>query len=77
MGKTRRRRFKPAQVAKRIHEARLGAGLSQAEASEKAGFMQTRWSHWECGKALPRAGALFGLAQALGVSADWLLGLED
>ena len=33
-------------------------------------------SRWECGEQLPRVQNLIALCEVLGVSADWLLGIE-
>lgn len=67
-------------LAKRIKKRREELGLSQADLAERmpggreAGL---QISHYECERRTPSAAALKDLAKALGVSADWLLGLRD
>lgn len=67
---------------KRLKQAREARGLSQnglaAALSIKTGgeLTQSAVSYWESGKNLPTLDAFAALTQALGVSADWLLGLD-
>jgi transcriptional regulator with XRE-family HTH domain len=61
----------------RIRERRKALGLSQDDLAELAGCLQTQISRYENNEALPQSDALRALAKALGVSADWLLGLSD
>jgi len=61
----------------RIGLARLRRGLLQTQAAEAAGITQTRWSEYETGAVEPSAGKLAAIAQALGASADELLGLRS
>ena len=66
-------------VAERILAARHESGLSQRDLEwATAGRLPAQyWSKWENGITAPAAPALFIVAQILGVSADWLLGLEE
>src|SRR5262245_6457820 len=53
-----------------IREARLLAGLSQAELAAKAGTTQPVVSRWEGGLDVPRADTLGRVLQACGFEAD-------
>lgn len=61
-------------VAVRIREARLARGLSQAELAERVRVSQPTVAHWEQGAHAPRQMAMVRLADALGVTPDWLTG---
>jgi transcriptional regulator with XRE-family HTH domain len=60
------------KIAKRIKEARLAAGLTQAQLAAILGTHQSVVSGWERGLA-PRAHRLPQIAAALGVTVDALL----
>lgn len=62
---------------KRLREARQAAGLGQQDIAAAAGISKTAYSSYETGRRQPDLSRLCRLAGALGVSADWLLGLED
>lgn len=64
-------RFNPM----RMHARRVELKLTQAQAAEKAGFAQERWSDYEKGLHQPGATAIIGIATALDCSTDYLLGL--
>ena len=70
------------RFADRLKQARSARGLSQADLASalhgmRAGEVtQSAVSYWESGKNLPTLDAFVALTQALGVSADWLLGLD-
>lgn len=61
-------------VALRIREARLARGLSQAELAERVRVSQPTIAHWEQGAHAPRHLAMARLAEALGVTPEWLTG---
>jgi transcriptional regulator with XRE-family HTH domain len=65
--------------AKRLKQAREARGLSQNGLAAALGgeVTQSAVSYWESGKNLPATETLRELCTVLGVSADWLLGLED
>lgn len=65
--------------AKRLKQAREARGLSQNGLAAALGgeVTQSAVSYWESGKNLPATETLRELCSVLGVSADWLLGLED
>ncbi|MDL2214481.1 helix-turn-helix transcriptional regulator [Clostridia bacterium OttesenSCG-928-O13] len=69
--------FDRALFAARLRAAREGAGLSQVVLSELAGLRRTAVGDFEQGKHMPSAEGLYGLAGALGVSCDYLLGVEN
>lgn len=60
----------------RIREARLRRGLRQADVAHELGISRRALWTYEHERSDPSAFSLRSLAQALGVSADWLLGLE-
>ena len=61
----------------RIKEARQARGWSQQELAERVSVSQPTIVHWEQGTHTPRHLALARLADALGVSRQWLLGDGD
>jgi transcriptional regulator with XRE-family HTH domain len=65
--------------AKRLKQAREARGLSQNGLAAALGgeVTQSAVSYWESGKNLPATEMLRELCGVLGVSADWLLGLDD
>lgn len=66
----------------RLKQARSARGLSQADlaaallATTAIDVTQSAVSYWESGKNLPTLDAFVALTRALGVSADWLLGID-
>lgn len=58
--------------AKRLKEARINAGLSQLQAAQKASVNVRQWQFYESGKRLPSVLIGRHIADALGVSLDWL-----
>ena len=61
----------------RLKKAREKNGLKQDELAEKIFVSRTSITRWECGKHQPCVDDLNALCDALGVSADWLLGRVD
>jgi transcriptional regulator with XRE-family HTH domain len=59
---------------KRLREWRLKRGLTQEQLARKAAVPTVSVSHFETGHRFPNAESLRRLADALGVSADYLLG---
>ena len=66
-------RLKQARSARGLSQADLAAALARSSAGE---VTQSAVSYWESGKNLPTLDAFAALTQALGVSADWLLGID-
>lgn len=60
----------------RLRKARQDKDLSQAELAERAGFQPSAISHFETGARSPSFENLRRLADALGVSIDFLLGRQ-
>ena len=64
--------------SERLREARIMRGLTQEELAERAVINRISISVWENGRQQPSLGNFFGLAWALEVSCDYLLGhVED
>jgi transcriptional regulator with XRE-family HTH domain len=61
----------------RIKEARQARGWSQQDLAERVRVSQPTIVHWEQGTHTPRNLALARLADALGVSRQWLQGDQD
>lgn len=57
----------------RIATARTTAGLTQAQLARTLEVSQAELSRWERGRVEPRLGALTKIAEACGVSIDWLV----
>ena len=64
----------PVHVGTHLRRARKQAGLTQADAADRAGVSAARVSQWEGGAGLPGIRHLFLLADAYRVSLDDLLG---
>ena len=64
-------------LGERLLHARLEAGLTQSELAEQLGTTQRVIAHWERLAVEMRADQLAALADALGVTADYLLGREE
>lgn len=60
----------------RLRKARQDKGMSQSELAERAGFQPSAISHFETGTRAPSFDNLRKLADALGVSIDYLLGRQ-
>lgn len=76
MSKGRPASSKRPQLGERIAQARLQAGLTQAQLAEKLGTSQRVVTYWEREAVGLRADQLAQLAEALGVSADYFLGRD-
>jgi len=61
----------------RLQAAREKKGWSQADLATRAGLQPSAVSHFEKGRRIPSAANLERLADALAVSADYLLGRVD
>jgi len=61
----------------RIKELREEKGLSQTKLAQALGFNQRTISDYETGKREPNVETIKKLCKYFGVSADYLLGLED
>ena len=63
--------------ANRLREEREHLELSQAQLADQAGLQPSAISHFETGARTPALRSLRRLAQALGVTSDFLLGRVD
>ena len=64
-------------LAVRINELRIENNLSKMELASKTGIPQATIARYELGKSLPNSERIIVLCSFFGVSADYLLGLED
>lgn len=59
-------------------ELRQRLGLTQNEIAAKLGMKQSAWARLENGGVPdPRCSTIVHICKTLGISADWLLGLEE
>ena len=63
--------------AQRLHEARKSKGITGEALAFELDIAPCSVYWWESGRNLPRTERLIEIAIALGVSLDWLCGLED
>ena len=64
-------------IGKRIAHARKIANLTQAKLSEKVGISEKYLSRIECGKQLPNIATVIKICDALCISADKLLSINN
>lgn len=64
-------------LSDKIHYCRKKEGLSQEALAEKLGVSRQAVSKWETGDAVPEVGKLLLLADAFGVTTDWLLSDDE
>ena len=65
------------KVADRLKEIRAELKLSQEKFGKILSVSQDTVSLWETGKSLPSVETVIELCERYGVSADYVLGLED
>ena len=63
--------------ATRLVEARKAKGWSQMRLAVEMNMHQQTISFWEIDRSTPRAAKLVKLASVLGVSLDWLMGIDE
>ncbi|WP_159459822.1 helix-turn-helix domain-containing protein [Scatolibacter rhodanostii] len=63
-------------LGEKIRSKRMNQNMTQKILSEKSGISLKMLRNYELGRNEPGAAALSWLALTLGVSADWLLGIE-
>lgn len=61
---------------KNLKSARIKAGMTQEQIASLVGVAVTTYSNWELGKREPNVLKIKALARVLGVTGDYLLGLE-
>ena len=71
------KKFDMTIVAERIKTLRNEKGIGQNLLAQELGLSNASISYWENAKQEPSAQAIFKLAEYFGVSADYILGLED
>lgn len=64
-------------IGKRLREARLKKGITQAEVAKRLGVTRSVIARYEKEINDPPSENISRLAEILGVSADWLLGRTD
>lgn len=64
------------RLGARLREARIAQGFTQKRLAQLLDVREKDVSRWESGEHAPSTPRLARLAVALGVSADWLLGIE-
>ena len=64
------------QFAENLKNARIRAGLTQAQIAEKIGVAPSSYSFYESGKREPDVMKIKQIAAVLGVTGDDLLGIE-
>lgn len=64
-------------IGKRLAQAREKAGYSQDVLAEKTGYSAITISRWENGHTAMKAVDIIKVTQALGISADYLLGTVE
>ena len=64
-------------MGERIHKLRTEAELTQAQLGQKIGVTNQAIGHFERAIYLPSATSVARLAQHLGCTADYLLGLDE
>ena len=68
--------YKPNVLPERLKKARQSANLTQSELANLAGINRVSVYAYEKGRQTPGAVALAGIAVALNVTVDWLLGKD-
>lgn len=63
--------------AEQLRLLRLSEKLSQRALAKKTGLSASAIKQWENGRRVPNADAVARLAKFFGVTADYLLGLEE
>lgn len=64
-------------LAKRLREAMAAKDLTIQEVADKSGISSSGLKRWLAGTGVPRSDNLQRVADTLGVTWDWLLGLPD
>lgn len=65
------------EIGRIIREERIHKNLTQAQLAGQIGVTQDSISLWEKGKRIPDTQYVIALCKVFGISADYLLGLED
>lgn len=62
-------------LAKRLQERARQLGISNAEAARRVGLDERRYAHYASGRREPDLATLVRIADCLGTSPNWLLGV--
>ena len=65
------------KFAERLKDLRIEKGLSQIGLSKETGISSSAIAFWELEKRIPNLVDVVTLIRFFGVSADYMLGLED
>jgi len=65
------------RLGRRLAEARIAARISPRDLAERAGVHPNDVARWERGEVAAPASFVVAAAEELGVTTDWLLGLEE
>ena len=60
-------------IGRRLRDARMEMGLTQAEAATELGVDRRAVSSWECGRAMPLCAEWFKIGPLYGASLDYLV----
>lgn len=61
--------------AKKLQERAKHLGISNAEAARRSGLDERRYGHYSSGRREPDLATLVRIAEALGTTPNWLLGV--
>lgn len=62
-------------LARRLQERAKQLGISNAEAARRVGLEERRYAHYASGRREPDLATLVRVAEALGTTPNWLLGI--
>ena len=65
------------EIGARCKQARITAGYTQEQLSEKLGVSRQAVSRWELGETTPEMNILIQLCKVFDVSADYFLGITE
>ena len=69
--------FDVTKFGERIKELRVEKGITTIQMGKELGISDATVSRWENGLLIPKADSIFALAKFFGVSAGYLIGLEN
>ena len=64
-------------IGTKLKELRESNGLTQVQAAARVGMKQQAWRVYETDASMPGAKLIVKICDEYGVSADWLLGLDE
>ncbi len=69
--------FNLKEMGERLLALRKERGIGQNELARLLSFSNASVSYWENAKQIPNAEAIYKLSKFFGVSADYILGIEE